>query len=100
MLCCLYMLFLVTAAADVCFMNHQGPQFQLKIFFTVLLKNKKKNNILALGCPEDKTINSILLLFGRTFLLIAAFKYQVGFNHYLFLLSVIWDIYMWDICDL
>ncbi len=29
------------AAADLNLMNNQGPHFQLKIFFTVLLKKKK-----------------------------------------------------------
>lgn len=35
----------VMAAIDLHCMNHQGPWFDLKIFFTVLQKKKKKRHL-------------------------------------------------------
>ncbi len=41
-LCCLICFFYseCAVAAELHFMNHHGPQFHLKLFFTVLLKKK------------------------------------------------------------
>ncbi len=45
------------------FMNNQTPQFELKIFFAVLLKKKKVTYIF--GWPEGQEINSAFSFLGE-----------------------------------